>query len=77
MLNNMSRVNPEKDELVWAESFLYAIVCAPKGTEKEKVEQFAGMQICRTSAGWVLVEEGTNPTQCPDFEDREHWIFNC
>lgn len=75
----MSRQKPEKGELIWAETFLFAIVCAPKGTPKENVIAFASQHHPGTSAGWVLIdEEGKqNPVQCPDFEDREHWQFNC
>lgn len=76
----MSRQNPEPQELIWAESFLRAIVCAPKGTPKEEIILFARSHIPGTSAGWVLSENDKEEPlimQCPDFENREHWIFEC
>lgn len=76
----MSNQNPEPTELIWAEGFLQAIVCAPKGTSKEKIIAFARSHISGTSAGWVMSENDKGEPlilQCPDFENREHWIFEC
>lgn len=56
------------------------MVCAPQGTSKDKVISFAQSHISGTSAGWVLSENDEGEPlimQCPDFENREYWVFEC
>ena len=76
----MSRQHPEATELIWAENFLQAIVCAPKGTSKEEIIAFARSHISGTSAGWVMSKNDKGELlimQCPAFINREHWVFEC
>lgn len=76
----MSRQNPNPSELIWAEFAFKAIVCAPKCTPKEEVIAFARSHISGTRAGWLLQENDEGEPlimQCPDFDNREHWVFEC
>lgn len=76
----MSNQNPEPTELIWAEGCLQAIVCAPKGTPKEEIIAFACRHVSGTSAGWIISKDDKGEPlimQCPEFENREHWIFEC
>ena len=76
----MSRQNPNPSELIWAEFTLKAIVCAPKGTPEEEVIAFARSHTSGTRAGWVLKYNNEGEPfimKCPDFDNREHWVFEC
>ncbi len=66
-------------EFHWAEQFLFAIMCVPKGTIREKVLEESRKHISGTVNGWILMsdedveKEGlTQPAQCPDFDSCQN-----
>lgn len=67
---------------------IFRAVCAPKSWDAERVSNDAtrenppGTSLNR----WEISEpdsdrddafKGANPIQCPDCEDRWHWLLNC
>lgn len=82
---NGKRMPETDDEIIYTESLLNLIACAPKELSKEEVvSSTRAHNPCGTLAGWVLSEDGfedeggKNPCKCLEMPDeRLHYLFAC